>query len=61
MIENREKVIIIKLSERYEIMKWKGLNLWWLHYYRCGRDYMYDEIYADESLLKVYNKYKEVK
>ena len=60
MIENRKNVIIIKLDERYEIMKWKNLKNWWLHYYRFGKDYMYDEIYSDESLLKVYEKYKEI-
>lgn len=61
MIENRKNVIEIYLDEKYSIMKWKGLTLWWLHYYRFGRNYMYDEIYADESLMKVYDKYKEVR
>ena len=60
-VQNRKNVIIIDLDERYSIMKHKELTLWWLQHYRFGRDYMYEEIYADESLLKVYNKYKEVK
>ena len=61
MIDNRKNVIEIYLDEKYSIMKWKGLSLWWLQYYRFGRNYMYDEIYADNSLLKVYKKYKEVR
>ena len=60
LIEKSKNVIRINLSERYSIMKWKNLPLWFLLYYRFGRNYMPDEIYADRSLLKVYSKYKEM-
>ena len=59
MINKTESTIEIRLNESYSIMKWKNLKLWWLHYYRFGRNYMPDEIYADNSLLKVYRKFKE--
>lgn len=60
MIQNSKNVIRINFNERYSIMKWKNLNLWYLEYYRFGRNYMPDEIYADRSLLNVYKKYKEM-
>lgn len=61
MIVSSKNNIRINLCERYSIMKWKNLNLWYLEDYRFGRNYMPVEIYADRNLLEVYKRYKEVK
>lgn len=51
----------IWLDEYYAIHRYKDLTLWYLEFYRYGKDYMPDEIYADEDYNKVYKKYEEVK
>lgn len=61
MIENRSNTIRIWLNDDYSIMKWKNLNLWHLEYYNFGRNYMPIDLYANESLINVYNYFKEVK
>ena len=61
MIENRINTITIKLNNDYSIMKWKNLKLWYLQYYNFGRNYMPIDLYVNESLINVYNYFKEVK
>lgn len=60
-IINTESDVRIWLDDRYAMHKFKNLTLWWLEYYRFGKDYMPDEIYADAEFEKVYQKYEEMK
>ena len=61
MIENRINTITIRLNDEYSIMKWKNLELWYLQYYNFGRNYMPIDLYADKSLMKVYNYFNEMR
>ena len=54
-------MVRIWLDEEYAIRKYKNSKLWYLEYYRFGKNYMPDEIYADEDYEKVNKKYKEMK
>ena len=60
-IEHNGPVLRIWLNDTYAIRKHKELSLYWLEYYNLGHNYMPLEIYADENLNKVFEKYEEVK
>lgn len=54
---NNENDTRIWLDDMYAIHRYKGLTLWYLEYYRFGKKYMPEEIYADNDYGKVYSKY----
>lgn len=61
MIEKSENMIRVWLDEDFAIRKHKDLKLYYLEFYRFGRNYMPDEVYANEDFEIVYRKYLEVK
>ena len=58
-IEKNGPVLRIWLDDDYAIRKIKDSQLYCLEYYRCGKDHMPDEVWYEEDLYAIYNKYEE--
>ena len=59
-IEHNGPVLRIWLDDMYAIRKIKDSRLYCLEYYKFGKDHMPDEVWYEEDLYTIYNKYEEI-
>lgn len=59
-IEKNGIVLRIWLDDKYAIRKLKDSMLYCLEYYKYGKNHMPEEIWYENDLYKIYEKYEEV-